>query len=506
MSKTDQAPEPSMDEILASIRRIISDEPTGSSKQNNVAENIASALSQEPAAEDPPAQLSSPIQNVDDDILVLTDVAKSTDLLSASPDMAQNSNFGLDNANSSVVQNAPNTPQPQSTHSQQDYNAAFQNIPQSVQQQPEQFAASPPLNAHASAQQISQPGHSPEVQPDATFGQPTAGVSPIQNGSQTYVQPVDQQPHALSSQEPQHQHAQSIQHETANVAQTLSDSSQALENALVSDASNSPSQSTIVPSHTGHLDQNTNAFEAQPISEDMTKTAPHAYPDASATQAQAESQNLALQPHAPEPVTPQLETQPEQQHVPVETQTSTTQVEDAFEAMKDAAAHVLLDAPETPINAGQQQDAPSPTLATSVQADEAAHQQISEALAREGVQVAAENTATVSEHDQLPQSVQVDSAQQEVQSSESAQNIESKSNELSAPDQEHDSVAEEQTAPVQDTASLVQNAEQLAQPAETPLENSIKQMLKPMLKDWLDQNMPRLVEGAMKEKTEKDLG
>lgn len=68
MSNTDQAPEPTMDEILASIRRIISDEPTDKNAQpsdDNVAGDIARALS---FGDD------NTVSGMDDDILELTEV------------------------------------------------------------------------------------------------------------------------------------------------------------------------------------------------------------------------------------------------------------------------------------------------------------------------------------------------------------------------------------------------------------------------------------------------
>ncbi len=68
MSNTDQAPEPTMDEILASIRRIISDEPTDKNAQpadNNVAGDIARALS---------FGDENAVSGMDEDILELTEV------------------------------------------------------------------------------------------------------------------------------------------------------------------------------------------------------------------------------------------------------------------------------------------------------------------------------------------------------------------------------------------------------------------------------------------------
>ena len=35
------------------------------------------------------------------------------------------------------------------------------------------------------------------------------------------------------------------------------------------------------------------------------------------------------------------------------------------------------------------------------------------------------------------------------------------------------------------------------------LEDSIKAMLKPMIRDWLDDNMPRILEGAIKEEVKE---
>ncbi len=72
MSNTDQAPEPTMDEILASIRRIISDEPTDNQKQSDgdkdsVADDIARALNFD-AGEEPG------VSGMDDDILELTEI------------------------------------------------------------------------------------------------------------------------------------------------------------------------------------------------------------------------------------------------------------------------------------------------------------------------------------------------------------------------------------------------------------------------------------------------
>ena len=76
MSNTEQAPEPTMDEILSSIRRIISDEPTKEEvddKPSRVASDIAKALSGDADSAD---QTSPTVDSMDDDILELTDIVK----------------------------------------------------------------------------------------------------------------------------------------------------------------------------------------------------------------------------------------------------------------------------------------------------------------------------------------------------------------------------------------------------------------------------------------------
>ena len=76
MSNTEQAPEPTMDEILSSIRRIISDEPTKEEvddKPSRVASDIAKALSGDADSAD---ETSPTVDSMDDDILELTDIVK----------------------------------------------------------------------------------------------------------------------------------------------------------------------------------------------------------------------------------------------------------------------------------------------------------------------------------------------------------------------------------------------------------------------------------------------
>lgn len=588
MSKADQAPEPSMDEILASIRRIISDEPTSGSTgqqgsgENQVANDIANALSPQNS---PAPQPQQPPSGIDDDILDLTQVAPIGDGAPASEaDML---------APQSSANTQPQSMQPLQQNASSEQSEQFHQVASGIQNMPVQNGATqshpaqPQAVDNVALQEHSNQALTENIQSPAGFGHPNHTTShyPADQKLEAFHTSQDQHPNAQPphSQQPsnemyqagtgQHvpqQHPSGAKHMPANTQYSLGQPPQ---------PEGQPNQHTQAPSQPTHMQpqqhvnsdvtkQNDAMQQAQPstahyqglssdINEQNVQMTPVQNSSVSPTQVNS-TQTIPVQggtheaPHVSTEISVGLNETPDNtidehvkptqaEHSGVEHASNMDQdLNIASQALETALAnetgpslqadgvkshephqHAVsqqgaenssIDGPQEvvsqehertghlsnpplsnspssdPIKASEKVSTDDVTpqamanalremgneaaedvasdRSNSLDIDHDIQQEISEALAREGVNISSPSTTSkesVSETDQPKVGLALGAAQ---------------------------NLSDETNAQFSGQSSN----------SETPFEQGIKQMLKPMLKEWLDQNMPRLVEDAMKDK------
>ncbi len=512
MSNTDQAPEPTMDEILASIRRIISDEPTDNQKQpdgdnDSVADDIARALNFD-AGEDPA------VNGLDDDILELTEVVPRD--TSAGVDRADftNTGMGLHTPADSVTpapmefQTAPPTFDEPDDHGEHPaHSLGTEGFPEDV------FGPSGVLEA-SDANEPHNKNHAAESVDSAAFddqdifadgGSSGLKDSGFAGDSDTQEKEVADFAESLSETE---QNAMSTAvsdsfetEKTPELGEALSWDS--LEEEFGQEAQSvSPEKSGEevqgIAEAVGALTGVTNAEHSLVEDESVTygQISPEENLESALEQAISDIDPEAGWDDDDEDLS-ETGAQPEEtikQEELVASETENTDAQDmsqAVDATSEAIVNSENDAEEDDDEAGWNRDDEEESVRAS------GKEEISETQIQEGMSenmALSEAAVQQDEKDELADTLSAVKETVVQQTSEAAQ-TDSAQNTANDPEvSEVVPVQKQNQSPMQQQTAA----------AISPLEESIKDMLKPMLKEWLDDNMPRLLEGAMKEQQKID--
>ncbi|MGH1350209.1 MAG: DUF2497 domain-containing protein [Methyloligellaceae bacterium] len=544
MSNTDQAPEPTMDEILASIRRIISDEPTDNQKasegdKDSVADDIARALSFDSG--DEPGVIG-----LDDDILELTEVVAKDDPVSNNGLSGNGINTSADSV-PPVPMDFQTTPPAfpeegdMGEHPVQGFGAeGLSGKELGADDFPDDVFA--PANAAEHSGEDAPFGEAPaDFGQEPIAGNEVSGVSmsafddqaifaddglnnPVQNhdaefsgnesltsqGSETAVDLSDSDQSAMSTEADDSlraddtpalgealswdsleeefgqdaKGAEAAAEESVEQAQGVAEAVEALTGALNEEAS---------------LEEDENVTFGQLSPEDNIETAlEQAISDIDPEAGWDDNPEDVQKASMEEQVVAETAADHEAELSSEDDGGSDEQVMQAADVQETAEVEVeeSIEAVSGTEPADENKDEAENSVSISAEEEEKAETQVQEGMSED--MALSEAAVQQTEKEELAETLSAvkESVVQEATPAEQAESVQSAQQQATSEPQVSEVVPVQKQAPSplqQQTAAAV-----------SPLEESIKDMLKPMLREWLDDNMPRLLEGAMKEQQKTD--